>query len=187
MTECVAKIEKFTMRCFINEANSFIVSRFVNGLRSDIVQEVLLHPHRSVVEAYHKALEIEEYFSSFNLDHVPSNLTVPCFSKPKHGPTLVGSRASSFVTPARSSTTKTTFNKTHNSALSKSRPPSSHIEFHHCHAKGHIASHCPQCTFPLVLIRNVEPNGKFDIYIHEPMILDNNVNLGLDDDFHNPT
>ena len=118
----MAKFEKFTMRCSINEANSFTISRFVNGLRPDIMREFLLHPHNSVEEAYHKALEIEEYLSSFNLDLVPSYLIVPHFTQPKHKYTLIGSQASSAMTLVGSSTTKATITKTHDSTLSNTRP-----------------------------------------------------------------
>ena len=48
-----------------------------------------------------------------------------------------------------------------------------------------ITSCCPQCTLPLGLVENVEPDDEFDIYIHEPMISNDDNGLGLYDDFHN--
>ena len=44
------------------------------------MHEVCLHRHSSIEEAYHKALEIKEYLSSFNSDLIPSYLIVPRFS-----------------------------------------------------------------------------------------------------------
>ena len=71
------------MLCSINEADTFTISRFINGLGPDIMQEVLLHYDTLIEEAYHKILKIEKYFSSFTSHPTPSYLAIPPFSQSK--------------------------------------------------------------------------------------------------------
>ena len=59
--------EELTQRCELHETKEFTISWFINGLRTDIKCEVLLQQYISMEEAYHKALEIEAYFYSFNV------------------------------------------------------------------------------------------------------------------------
>ena len=87
----MVKFEKFIMWCYICEADTSTISWFVNGLHLDIICEVLLCPQSSIEEAYNKALDIEEYFFSFSSHLTPSYLTIPHFSQPTHGSTLVDS------------------------------------------------------------------------------------------------
>ena len=68
----MAKFEEFIMLCSISDADTFTISRFFSGLRPNIMHEVLLCPHSSIEETYHKALDIEKYLSSFNSNLVPS-------------------------------------------------------------------------------------------------------------------
>lgn len=48
------------LKCAIREEQWVIVTRFINGLRDDLKGEVNLHHLESLMEAYHKALEIEK-------------------------------------------------------------------------------------------------------------------------------
>ena len=110
-------------------------------------------------------------------------MSVPHFSQSKHGSTLVRFQVSSIVAPIGSSTTKTIFRKVHNSAPSNSKSPGSQIECHHCYAKGHISSLYPQSTLLLGLVENAQANSESHIYVHEPMNLHDDADLGFDDNF----
>ena len=116
-----------------------------------------MYSYNSIKEAYHKALDIEEYLSSFNSHSAPSYSTIPCFNQPKHGTMLVGFQFSSIVIPTRSSITKATLNKEHDSAISNSHLPSSQIEYHYCHAKGHITFQYPQHALSLGVVKDASP------------------------------
>ena len=107
-----------------------------------MMREVFLLPHSSIEKAYHKALEIEEYLSSFISYPTPFYSTIPCFIQPAHGSIFGGSQVFTVITPTKSSTAKATFNKVYDSALSNSQSFSSHIKCHYCHDKCHITSPC---------------------------------------------
>ena len=146
------------------------------------MRDVLLHPYSSVEKAYHKALKIEEYLSTFSSNLTPPYLIVPHFGQPKHGSMIVGSQVSSTVN-LDSSTTKINFNKAYGFSQPNSRLPSSHIECHHCHTEGHIASHCPQCILTLECVYVTKIDDDEDIEVINPIVVDNDDDLSLDDDF----
>ena len=63
----------------------------------------------------------------------------------------------------------------YDSAPSNSQSFDSHIKHDYCHAKGHIASCYLQCTLPLGLVEDVEPNGESNINVlNQWMFLINN-------------
>ena len=82
---------------------------------------------------------------------------------------LVGSQCSSIVIPTRSLIAKATLNKEHDFAIFDSHPPSSQIECHYCHVKGHITSRYPQHALSLGVVKDasttVDTFSLFDLWM----------------------
>ncbi|PON94282.1 Zinc finger, CCHC-type [Trema orientale] len=85
-------------------------------------------------------------------------------------------------TTSASTFVKSHWTKGHENAPSISRPPSSQIECHRCHAKGHTASLCPQCTLSLNQIDDYISDDDPNIIIIKPLEVANAEDLGLNND-----
>ncbi|KAI9153562.1 hypothetical protein LWI28_013115 [Acer negundo] len=136
---------KFKIRCNIKEEPDVTVARFLNGLKFEVKHVVSIHNPETFEDAYSKALELETYLRPYPSRRLSGDLrqTRPTPSK--------GSQSFNYR-EVNTSTSNAHFN---------SRPPilrdmtdfpspvcpyNPNIKCHHCHAKGHIASRCPQRT-----------------------------------------
>ncbi|PON81952.1 Zinc finger, CCHC-type [Trema orientale] len=174
------KFDEFTIRCGIREQPSYIVSRFINGLRPDIRSGVLLHPHHPLEETYQKALEVEEYLRTFTSSQGFSATPRPSYS-PLALPPISQSTSG---TTSISASVKPHWNKPNAYTPSNSRPLGSQIECHNCHGKGHIASRCPQRTLSLNHGDDDDNDDKDDlnVIVVKPLEVADDDNLGLADD-----
>jgi len=57
VTEYISQFEVLMLRCEVDEEQRLLVSKFVNGLRAYIKQEVKVHTLYSLSVAYKKALD----------------------------------------------------------------------------------------------------------------------------------
>lgn len=143
----VVKFEEL-LRSDINEEPRLTVSRFINGLRTEIKREVIVHSPDSLKDAYHKALEFEKYLQSFSRRRAPVTTFDPCLNH--HTPPAKVNTGTQPDLPQPTTIAHPTNPSTQNLQ----------IECHPCHAKGHIASRCPHRT--LAIVSETEPTLEND-------------------------
>ncbi|KAG8382168.1 hypothetical protein BUALT_Bualt05G0048600 [Buddleja alternifolia] len=57
----MSRFEDIQLNCEVHDTSWRLVSKFTSGLRSDLKHEVLLYSPETLVDAFHKALEIEKF------------------------------------------------------------------------------------------------------------------------------
>ncbi|BBH03402.1 hypothetical protein Prudu_014267 [Prunus dulcis] len=150
------------LRSALQEELAVTVSRFIHGLRIDIKREV--------VDAYCQALEAEAYLR-------------PQRRYPGYPGQPTTTNHARTTTPGL----KTEFSGPSNPTAPPTKGPivsnNSHIECFHCHAKGHIASRCPQRTLTI----SASTDDHCDIEIVDPLegVYDPEIDDCFEDDILN--
>ncbi|PON53647.1 Zinc finger, CCHC-type [Parasponia andersonii] len=154
----------------MREKSSYIITRSINGL---------MHPHHTLGKRYQIVLKVEDYLSTFPTYQGFLTASYPSYSILTLPP--VNSLSANGTTSA-STFVKSHWIKGHENAPSISCAPSSQIECHHCHAKGHTASLCPQRTLFLNQVNDYISDDDPNIIIIKPLEVANEKDLGLDND-----
>ncbi|VVA38897.1 PREDICTED: reverse mRNAase, partial [Prunus dulcis] len=140
------------LRSALQEELAVTVSRFIHGLRIDIKREVSRSRPDVLEDAYCQALEAEAYLR-------------PQRRYPGYPGQPTTTNHARTTTPGL----KTEFSGPSNPTAPPTKGPivsnNSHIECFHCHAKGHIASRCPQRTLTI----SVSTDDHCDIEIVDPL------------------
>ena len=148
VTDYMSVFDDLLIRCNIKEEPDVTVARFLNGLKFEVKRVVSIHNPDTLEDAYSKALEAEKYLHPYPSRRPPSDLrqTRPT---PPEGSQPFNYRGVNASTPNAPLDSRPFIPRDRTGLPSLVRPHNPNIECHHCHAKGHIASRCPQRTLIL--------------------------------------
>ncbi|KAJ8436879.1 hypothetical protein Cgig2_004374 [Carnegiea gigantea] len=145
-----------------------IVTRFITRLRDDLKRKVNLHHPESLMEAYHKALEIEKWVSQAGGSKPSKFIAFQKTSYPKRQ-----SQNSLFV-KSNASLSRPVSSAKSSSLTSPPLLPSPSLPSmvcHKCHERGHLAPRCPNHALTRGL-DNIEDDEHIDETVYPIVDMD---------------
>ncbi|KAJ0980671.1 hypothetical protein J5N97_008926 [Dioscorea zingiberensis] len=142
------RFEDLSSRCNIQQEAWTTVTKFINGLRIEIQQEVNFHAPTTIAEASHLALEVEKLYKA------PIQRPRPASYNKPHIQFQPGSTSK----PRTSSSSNPSFPKDTPPLTQKPTTSTSCIRCFNCQGTGHVASSCPHRT--LVIDHTDKPDDE---------------------------
>ncbi|KAI9194147.1 hypothetical protein LWI28_003501 [Acer negundo] len=145
VNDYMSVFDDLLIRCNIKEEPDVTVARFLNGLKFEVKSVVSIDNPKTLEDAYSKALEAEKYLRPYPFRRPPGDLrqTRP---SPSEGSQSFNYRGVNTSTSNAHFDSRPPIPRDRPVFPSHVHPHNPNIECHHCYAKGHIASQCPQRT-----------------------------------------